>query len=90
MKRFTLAGFLILLTHLLAASCREAGEDGSALTPNVRAPIVMVGTWGGDQIELNVAEVWKGTAPKQPVPIVYGGGRLGGKRVTVSDQVDFQ
>gem|GEM_PF-1017162 len=56
MKHFTLAGFLILLIPLLTASCGQTGEDGSALTPNVRAPIVMVGSWGGDQIELNVAE----------------------------------
>jgi hypothetical protein len=57
MKPFTLAGHLILLTApWLAASCREAGEDRSALTPDVRAPIVMAGTWGGDQIELNVAQ----------------------------------
>ena len=42
------------------------------------------------RVELNVAEVWKGAARKQTVPIVYGGGTFGGKRVTVSDQVDFQ
>jgi len=56
MKRFTLAGFLILLTPLLAASCGQNGEDGSMLPPQVRAPIVLIGAWGGDQIELNVAE----------------------------------
>jgi hypothetical protein len=42
------------------------------------------------RVELNVAEVWKGAAIKQPVAIVYGGGTFGEKRVTVSDQVDFQ
>jgi hypothetical protein len=57
MQPFTLAGFLILLVvPLFAASCRPAGEDGPVAPPDVRAPIVMVGLWGGDQIELNVAE----------------------------------
>lgn len=44
------------------------------------------------RVEFNVVEVWKGAALKQPVPIVivHGGGTFGGKRVTVSDQVDFQ
>jgi hypothetical protein len=56
MKRFTLAGFLILLIPLLTASCGQTGEDGSMLPPQTRAPIVLVDSWGGDQIELNVAE----------------------------------
>ena len=44
------------------------------------------------RVALNVAEVWKGAPIKQPVPIVivHGGGTFGEKRVTVSDQVDFQ
>jgi hypothetical protein len=42
------------------------------------------------RVELNVAEVWKGTVTKQPLSIVHGGGTFGEKRVTVSDQVDFQ
>ena len=58
----------MLIGPLLAASCLPAGEDGSSLIPDVRAPtkgvrtvmldvpIVMVGPWGGDQIQLNVAE----------------------------------
>jgi hypothetical protein len=42
------------------------------------------------RIELEVQEAWKGTPSGNPFVIVHGGGTLNGRRVTVSDQVEFQ
>jgi hypothetical protein len=42
------------------------------------------------RVELNVVELWKGAVAKQPFKIVHDGGTFGEKRVTVSDQIDFQ
>ena len=56
MKPLTLAGILILISPLLAFSCRQAGEDGSGLPPGAQAQSVEIGSWGGDQVAMDVAE----------------------------------
>ncbi len=42
------------------------------------------------KVELQVAEVWKGTLATNPLTVVHGGGILGEERVVVSGQVDYQ
>src|SRR5437867_11206757 len=41
------------------------------------------------KVELQVAEVWKGAVTNQLFTIVHGGGILGDRRVSVSDQFEF-
>ncbi len=41
------------------------------------------------RVELQVAEVWKGTLATNRFTIVHGGGTLGDRRVTVSGQAEY-
>jgi hypothetical protein len=41
------------------------------------------------KVELNVAEVWKGSHTAKHLVIVHGGGTLGEERVVVSNQVEY-
>lgn len=42
------------------------------------------------KVEVQVTEVWKGTATANPLTIVHGGGTLGQERVVVSGQVEYE
>jgi hypothetical protein len=42
------------------------------------------------KVELQLAEVWKGSPRSNPLTIVHGGGILGEERVVVSGQVEYQ
>lgn len=42
------------------------------------------------KVEVQVTDVWKGTATANPLTIVHGGGTLGQERVVVSGQVEYE
>jgi hypothetical protein len=57
MKPFTLATPLIILLVLpLGGSCKQAGPDGAMQPPGDQAQIVEIGSWGGEQVGLDVTQ----------------------------------
>ena len=96
--RLTLAGLMLLATRLPATQFTPARLDDLA----AKAQLVLQGTVLSKscqqddagriytKVELQVAEVWKGTLATNRCTVVHGGGILGDRKAVVSGQADYQ